>query len=174
MLIAIDVPDKEQDLQEKEAAVLQRQQDVEVARATAENARAAVEVYNEVIGLRKAEKGQAEATRDYRLGRYNRFVKLGKGGGIQDGIIEEEERDYRAAEFGLKAAEVQVRLRQEHRLTRAGNFLHLRFGTAEVRQTIDQFRQGCKTHLRPSLAIQAGMLAPAPVRSPSTEPLHPP
>jgi hypothetical protein len=43
-------------------------------------------------------------------------------------------------EDGLQAVEAQIRLGQEHGLARPGDFLHLRLGAAEVRQTIDHFR----------------------------------
>jgi multidrug resistance efflux pump len=109
VLVAIDVPDLEQDLREKEATVLQRLQDVRVARAQAENAGDMVDVYQELIAQRQAEKGQAEATRDYRKKRFERFSKLGGRDVTQEGIIEEEERDYRAAEFGVQAAAVAIR-----------------------------------------------------------------
>jgi multidrug resistance efflux pump len=80
--------------------ILQREQDLRVARATEENARATVDVYREIIDQRKAEYGQAEATRDYRAKRYARFTKLAAGGGIQEGIVEEEQRDYLSADYG--------------------------------------------------------------------------
>jgi multidrug resistance efflux pump len=109
VLVSVDVPDLEQDLREKEATVLQRIKDVEVARAQAENARDLVEVYTELIDQRKAEKGQAEATRDLRKFRYEQYKTLGTSDVTTKIVIMEEKRDYDAAEFGVQAAEVAIR-----------------------------------------------------------------
>jgi multidrug resistance efflux pump len=109
LLIGIQVPDLDQQLLEKGAVVLQRQRDVDLAHAQLENVRALVDVYREVIGQREAEVGQAAATRDYREKRWNRFITLAKGGGINQNIVDEEERDYRAAEFAFQGAEAAVR-----------------------------------------------------------------
>ncbi len=109
VLIVLDTPDLEHDVAEKEAAILQRRQDVLVARATADNAHAAVDVAREVIGLRQAEQGQAGATRDYRKQRYDRFTMLQQGGGVMKSVVEEEERDYRSAEFAYQGAVAAVR-----------------------------------------------------------------
>jgi multidrug resistance efflux pump len=109
VVAAIAVPDLEQDLREKEATVLQRLQEVKVARAQAENARDMVAVYKELIDQRLAEKGQAEATRDLRKFVYDRYAKLGSRDVTQEGIIKEEERNFRAAEFAVQAADVAIR-----------------------------------------------------------------
>jgi multidrug resistance efflux pump len=109
VLVAIDVPDLEQDVLQKDAVIQQRLQDVRVARAQAANAKAMVDVYKEAIEQRQAEVGQAEATRDFRLKIYNRYAQLGTRDVTQKGIIEEEERNYRAAEFAVSGAQAAAR-----------------------------------------------------------------
>ena len=109
VLVTLEVPHLEQELREKEAVILQREQDLRVAHAQEENARAMVDVYREIIEQRRAEFGQAEATRDYRAKRYARFTKLAAGGGVQEGIVEEEQRDYLAADYAAKGAAAAIR-----------------------------------------------------------------
>jgi multidrug resistance efflux pump len=104
MLIGVDVPDLEQDVAQKEAMVTQRLKDVKVARATVKSAEAQEEVAEQVIEQRNADVGTVEATRDYRKIRYERFVGLAKQGGVKQSIVEEEERDFRAAESAVRSA----------------------------------------------------------------------
>jgi hypothetical protein len=89
--------------------VLQRLRDVEVARAQAENAADMVAVYKELIDQRKAERGQAEATRDLRKSRYEQYASLGATDVTSKIVILQEKRDYEAAEFGVQGAEVAIR-----------------------------------------------------------------
>jgi multidrug resistance efflux pump len=109
VLIEIDVPDLELAVKEKEAIKEQRKRDVDLARAQRDNALRLVDVYREAVDQRKAEVGQAEATQDYRRKRWNRFVTLNKGEGISQNMVDEEERDYRAAVFAVQGANAAVR-----------------------------------------------------------------
>jgi multidrug resistance efflux pump len=109
VLVAIDVPDVEQNLREKEAAVAERRQAMEVARAQADDAAEMVEINKVVIDQRKAELGQAEAKQDYHKYRYERFAKLEKRDELQELLVKEEYKEYLGAQFAVKGAEAAVR-----------------------------------------------------------------
>ncbi len=66
LLVAIEVPQLEQDVQASKAVVEQRKTEYKLALAQVENARAFADVSRETIDQRKSEVLQAEATRDYR------------------------------------------------------------------------------------------------------------
>ena len=55
--------------------------------------------------MKKAEVTQAEATRDLRYKRWNRFKLLRENEkGVPESVVEEEERDYKSAEAAVTAA----------------------------------------------------------------------
>jgi RND family efflux transporter MFP subunit len=65
---------------------------------------AQVEVAQELVGQREAEQKQAVETREYRKIRFDRFTKAAKEKGIEQSLVDEENRDYQAARFAVDAA----------------------------------------------------------------------
>ncbi len=112
MLIDIKVPDLEEQLHEKEAIVAQRKQDLVVAQAQAENARAVVDVYREIVEQRRAEYGGAVATRELSKFKLDRYRGLAGTNALQEGLLKEAEKDYAAAQSAETAAAVVIRRAQ--------------------------------------------------------------
>lgn len=108
VLVEIDVPDMVQEVALKEAIVEQRKKEEELAEKRIDIARAAVDVAKADESLKEALVGQAEATRDYRLKRWNRYRGVAELKGIDASLVEEEERDYLAAKFGCDAAKFAI------------------------------------------------------------------
>jgi multidrug resistance efflux pump len=108
LLVAIDVPDLDQEVVQKTAVVRQRVKDVETSRAALAVAEAQVAVARQMIAQRKAEVDEAVETREYRQIRYERFDAAVKAGGIQRNMADEEWRNYRAAYFKVAGAEAAL------------------------------------------------------------------
>jgi multidrug resistance efflux pump len=108
LLLAIDVPDLEQDVFQRQSLVAQRKQEVRVAEAKIDDARAAVEVANTMIRQRLAEVDAYAATAKLRGQRLDRFRTLAGREAITPDIIEEQERDYQSATAALTGAKVAV------------------------------------------------------------------
>ena len=109
ILIDIKEPDLEQQVREKEAFISQRQQELHVAEAQAENAQAQIAVYRELIEQRRAEYGQAEATRDLHQIRFARYTKMKLTESVVDSLVDEEQRGYLASEYAVKGSAAAVR-----------------------------------------------------------------
>jgi multidrug efflux pump subunit AcrA (membrane-fusion protein) len=105
LLIDIDVPELERDVAQKAAVVNQRLQELRVAQAKLKDVGAAKEVARTGVRQRQAEVVAAEATRDFRKLRYERFKAMAKRGSLPEGALDEEERDYKASEAVVMAAE---------------------------------------------------------------------
>jgi multidrug resistance efflux pump len=112
MLIDVKVPDLEEQVREKEAIVAQRKQDLVVAQAQAENARALVDVYREMVEQRRAEYGGAIATRELSKFKLDRYQGLAKDNRLQDVLLKEAEKDFAAAQYAEMAAAAGVRKAQ--------------------------------------------------------------
>lgn len=108
LLIDIDVPDLQQDVQMKDAAIDQCRKELQLSRAMVGTAEAMVEVARASIGLQQAKVGEARATRDFRQTRLNRFKTMRDRESLSPGVVDEEERDYRAAEAMVEGAEFAV------------------------------------------------------------------
>jgi multidrug resistance efflux pump len=104
LLIDIEVPDLQQDVQQKEAAIDQCRKELQLSRAMVGTAEAMVEVAQTSIGLQQAKVGETRATRDFRLTRLNRFKTMRDRESLSPGVVDEEERDYRASEAALEGA----------------------------------------------------------------------
>jgi HlyD family secretion protein len=108
LLLAIDVPDLEQDVYQKQSLVVQRKQEVRVAEAKLDDVRAAIDVAKTMIRQRQAEVEASAATAELRGKRLARFRALAGRDAITPDIIEEQERDYQAATAALAGAKVAV------------------------------------------------------------------
>src|SRR5207253_1978552 len=67
------------------------------------------EVARNLIALREVEVRAAEATRDLRKRRWERFIKLEKNEAVDAYIVDEYERDYRAAQATLESCHIAVK-----------------------------------------------------------------
>lgn len=108
LLVEIDVPESEQDVGKNEAMIVQRQQELKVSQAKLKDAKAARDVSAATIRQREADVQAVTATRDLRKRRYDRFKDLAARGSVVGSVVEEEERDYLAAEAGVTAAKANV------------------------------------------------------------------
>jgi multidrug resistance efflux pump len=108
VLVDIDVPDVLAELQQKEAFIRQREEDVRLAKAQLANAQAMKEVALRTVAIRKAEKSAAIETREFRKLRLDRFALAAKQEGINQTIVDEERRDYNAATFAVDAADANI------------------------------------------------------------------
>jgi multidrug resistance efflux pump len=110
VLLEIDAPDLEQDVEQKAAVVEQRRQDIQLAKSKVKMAQAGEKVALSAIDMKQAEVLQAQATRDMRQIRYSRFSDLAKlEKGVPKSVVEEEERDYKSAEAGVLSANAAVK-----------------------------------------------------------------
>jgi multidrug resistance efflux pump len=109
LLVDIKVPDLEQELREREAVIEQRRQELAVAKAQAENAAAQVEVSREVIEQRRAEYGQAVATRELNEIKDKRYQGLRKTDTIQQMMVDEVHKEYLASEYAVYGSAASVR-----------------------------------------------------------------
>jgi multidrug resistance efflux pump len=112
LLVEIAVPDLDEEVLQKQAVIRQRRKDVETTRAQIPIAEAQVAMSKEMVDQRRAEANQAVETREYRKGRYDRFVVAAEGNALQKSIVEEERRDYRSAFYAVLGAEAAVRKAQ--------------------------------------------------------------
>jgi HlyD family secretion protein len=112
LLIDIKVPDLVQELAEMDTTIAEQRQQVEVAKAQADNARSQLEVYREIIEQRRAEYGQALALRDLNEIRAARYKKLGENGNIEKMMIEEVGKDYLASQYAALGGAAAVRKAQ--------------------------------------------------------------
>jgi multidrug resistance efflux pump len=103
-LIEIDVPDLVADVKAKQAMIDQAEREINLAQRQWEIAVAAEKVAHAVIGQREADQRSAEATASYRKLRLDRFTQLAKSGGVVESVVEEEDRDYLAAQAGAESA----------------------------------------------------------------------
>jgi len=108
ILVQIDCPDLEQDLAQKEAVILQRQQEVRMSQALLKHADAAVESAKAAVSQRVAETKQAAATRDYKASYLNRVKGLLADRSVPAETVYEAEKDFLAAESAVEASQVGV------------------------------------------------------------------
>ena len=104
ILAEIDVPDLVASVADKDAMILQREADVELAIAKAHSSSAAIAVAREVVGQRHAEVRQAAAMRDFRQKELRRFTSLVNDKAATPDILDESQRSFQAAEAGYEGA----------------------------------------------------------------------
>lgn len=108
LLVEIDAPDLEQDLEQKEAVIRQREQEGRVSQAMLGHAEAAVRTADAAVAQKRAEAKQAAAARDYKQKLFHRLQVLLQEQVIQPKVVEETEQDYLSAESAAEAARVAV------------------------------------------------------------------
>lgn len=108
LLVVIDVPEYAQEISQKEAGVAQRLQEVRVARAQFRDADAKRDVAKTIVRQRQAEVGAAEATAEFRRKRLDRFKILASRQTIGPDVLEEQEKEVKAGDAAVLAAQVAV------------------------------------------------------------------
>ena len=108
VLVEIDAPDLEQDVEQKEAVIRQREQELRVSRAMLGFAEAVLLTADVMINQRTAEAKQAAATRDYKQKLLARLRGLLDQTAIRPEVVDENEKDFLAAEAALEAAQVAI------------------------------------------------------------------
>lgn len=109
LLVEIDEPDLVQEVAQKQAVVVQRLQEVAVARSEERNAQALLDVAQAAIGQRRAEVLEKATMRDTRLKRLNRFRAMSGRNVVDAGVIDEEEGHYQSAVAAMAGAEMAVK-----------------------------------------------------------------
>lgn len=108
VLIEIDVPESDQEVAQKQALIVQRQQELKVSESKRKDAQAVLGVTMATISQRKADVQAITATRDLKKRRFDRYQDLAARGSVVGSVVEEEERDYLASEAALLAATANV------------------------------------------------------------------
>jgi multidrug efflux pump subunit AcrA (membrane-fusion protein) len=108
VLVEVDVPELDQEVMQKEGVVEQRKQELRVSLAEYDNALAVVEVAKANVRQREAEAGQSEATREFRRRRFARISAMAGRDAVVANVVDEEEKEYRAAEAAVDAAKAGV------------------------------------------------------------------
>ena len=103
-LVEIDVPDLVAEVKAKASRDPAATREIDLAQKQWEIAVAAEKVAHATIGQREADQRAAEATAAYRKLRLDRFTQLAKGGGVVESVVEEEQRDYLAAQAAAESA----------------------------------------------------------------------
>lgn len=97
LLIEVDVPDLVQAVKEKEQVVRQRQKDHDLAVVAIKSAEAAVKTAKANVKLKQAAVGLAEATISQKAKLLARLQDLRAGRNIDQGVVDDAQRDYEAA-----------------------------------------------------------------------------
>jgi multidrug resistance efflux pump len=108
LLVEIDAPDLFADVEQKEAVIRQREEEVRVSKALLGHAEAAVTAAKAGVDQRKAEVKAAAATRDYKQSYLNRLEGMLNAKTVLAEAVFESKKDYLAADAGVEAAEVAV------------------------------------------------------------------
>jgi multidrug resistance efflux pump len=108
LLVEVDVPDRVQDVMEKQAVVRQRMHEREVAENKAEIAAAAVKVAQQTIKQKQAEVLAADADKEAREDELKRFHGLARKGVVTPDVVVEKKKSYLAAEAASISARVAV------------------------------------------------------------------
>jgi multidrug resistance efflux pump len=109
-LVRIDVPDLEQDVQQKDAVIKQRQSELDLAKANVKTAAAAEKAAGEWIKVKQEEVGRAEASERFRQKELTRFKGLASGPNpaVTADVIDEATERYESARAGSAAARAAV------------------------------------------------------------------
>jgi multidrug efflux pump subunit AcrA (membrane-fusion protein) len=108
LLVEVDVPDRVQDVLEKEAVVRQRVREREVTENKAEIADAAVKVAQQTIKQKQADVLVADAEKDFRADELKRYQGLVRRGVVTPDVAAEKKKYYLAAESASISARVAV------------------------------------------------------------------
>ncbi len=111
VLVQIDVPDLDQEVQQKDAVIQQRQSGLDLARTDVKVALSAEKAAGEWIKFKKEEIGRAEASERFRKKELDRFTRLagGPNPAVTPDIIDEATEQYEAAKAGSAAARAAVK-----------------------------------------------------------------
>ncbi len=109
LLVELDVPDLVQAVKQKEAVVAQRRRNLQVALAHVKDSRSMIDVAQASIDQRKAEVVLADITADLRRKRLTRLQELQRSDVVNRRLLDEEERDVRAAEAATAVAQLAVK-----------------------------------------------------------------
>jgi multidrug resistance efflux pump len=109
LLIEIDVPDLRQEVAQKDAVVDQRRQELELAKSQLKTAAAFIELAQAAIETAQAQVAATQATRDFREMRYHRFQDMLAKNATVPQIVDEEKRDFDAAQAAWQAAQAAVK-----------------------------------------------------------------
>src|SRR5262245_3757354 len=108
VLVQIDAPDLFADVDQREAVIKQREEELRVSKAMLGFADAAVKAAKAAVNQRKAEVKAAAATRDFKFSYFNRMQGMLNSKTVPEGPVFESKKDYLAAEAAVEAAEVAV------------------------------------------------------------------
>lgn len=108
LLLVIDVPELDREVAQKAAVITQRLQEVEVARSGLTAAEAKSDVAASVIKQRQAELVAAQASRDLRKQRLERYQTLAARSAIGPDVIDEQTREVKASEAAVDASSAAV------------------------------------------------------------------
>jgi len=108
VLAEIDLPDLWQAVDQAEAVILQKEKDKQFAEQKVKSSEAAAEVAYKDIALKTKLVARAKATMDLRYKRWNRFIAAAKDKAVDPAVVDEEERDYLAAEADWEGAKAAV------------------------------------------------------------------
>lgn len=108
LLLVIDVPELDREVAQKAAVITQRLQEVEVARSGLTAAEAKRDVAEAVIKQRQAELVAAQASRDLRKQRLERYQTLAERAAIGPDVIDEQVREVKAGVAAVDAADAAI------------------------------------------------------------------
>jgi multidrug resistance efflux pump len=108
VLVRVSVPDLEQEVRQKEAAVQKARMDLELAKRQVPIAQAAVDVDEKSIREKQSEVKEAQATMQYRKQLWRRIQSLVEDKALYREEADERERAYVAAEAHYESAQVAV------------------------------------------------------------------
>ena len=106
LLIDIDVPDLRQAVEQKDAVILQRLQEVRAAEGDAKTAAATVELAKANITQRLADVTQSENLRAAKQKKFDRYKLLGTS--VTPDVVDEADLELRAAAAGVQSATAAV------------------------------------------------------------------
>jgi len=112
LLCEVDVPDLLHEVEQKEAVIEQRRQEMLVAKAKVKDALAQLDVSRANIDQQKTLVDQANATRLFRESRWTRFKQMAQEKSAPQQAADEEQRDYLSAVAAWEGAKVAVRKAQ--------------------------------------------------------------
>ncbi|MCZ2343029.1 MAG: efflux RND transporter periplasmic adaptor subunit [Bacteroidales bacterium] len=108
LLLVIDVPELDREVAQKAAVITQRLQEVAVARSGLMAAEAKRDVAEAVIKQREAELVAAQAARDLRKQRLERYQTLAARAAIGPDVIDEQMREVKASSAAVDASSAAV------------------------------------------------------------------
>jgi multidrug resistance efflux pump len=108
ILIQISVPDLEQDVRKKDETIRQRKEELKVAAAVIDKAKADLLIAEKTVKQRKADVDVAVASRDFRKAELDRFRKLAADNAVEFAVVDEKTKQYQASEAAVLAAGASV------------------------------------------------------------------